>query len=74
MKLKSGVNMDNKFKPIVTDEMLSKLSSKKKIAVLKFERNFWLAMQNMPDHPFSAVTKAALFAGHVKHINLIIRS
>lgn len=63
----------NIMKPILTDELLSKCSPEKQIALLKAERNTYLSALNVGDLPFSGLVRVSIIAQGVATIDKIIR-
>lgn len=68
-KLKANI-----MKPILTDELLSKCSLEKQIALLKAERNTYLSALNIGDLPFSGLVRVSVIAQGIATIDKIIRS
>ena len=64
--------MKVKYQPIVTDEFLSGLSSKKKIQILKVERNLLIAMLNCREDRFSANRKYLMSKVAIAKVEQII--
>ena len=63
----------NIMKPILTDELLSKCSQEKQIALLRTERDTYLSALNVGDFPFSGLSRVSIIAQGIAQIGQIIR-
>lgn len=63
-----------KLEPMVSGEILNKLSKDKQIAVLKVERNALLALSSIESGMFSWMQKATILHSACIHISQIIKA
>ncbi|WP_428613854.1 hypothetical protein [Pseudoalteromonas sp.] len=63
-----------KLQPMVSDEILNKLSKDKQIAILKAERNALLALSSVESGIFSWAQKATILHSACIHISTIMRA
>lgn len=62
------------LKPILSDEILSKYSKDKQIALLKVERNTYIATQNVGDVFIGWAVKCGIMAQGMAQIQTIIQA
>lgn len=62
----------NDTTPIVTDELLLKLSEKQQIQVLKIERDALIEMNEVDDFPFNYVVKMGIMSCALACITKVI--